>query len=449
MKISIIGTGYVGLVTGVCLSEVGHHVTCLDINPEKVDMLSKGISPIYEPGLGDLMVKNMEAGRLSFTTSHILGLKEADVVYIAVGTPQGSDGAANLSYVYQAARDIGRNITRDVVVVTKSTVPLGTNHKVKQLITANLEGNHCVQVVSNPEFLREGSAVYDAFYGDRIVIGADCPEAAAVIEEINKPFGIPVLKTSISSAEMIKYASNAFLATKISFINEIANLSEKVGADVAEVAKGMGQDARIGSQFLKAGIGYGGSCFPKDTSALVRISEELNHDFHLLRSVMEINENQKTVLVEKAVERLGSLEGKRIALLGLAFKPETDDMREAASIAVAEKLMELGAEIIAYDPVAAENAQRILPEGVLFAAQIEEAVKDADVVFILTDWKEIVEKALILSSLFMKNPIIFDGRNCYTEKEVKKYNVEYVSVGRMPVIPNREKEFEVTLAASF
>ncbi|RLQ96642.1 UDP-glucose dehydrogenase family protein [Falsibacillus albus] len=449
MKIAIIGTGYVGLVTGVCLSEIGHDVTCLDINPQKIELLQKGISPIYEPGLEDLMTKNIEADRLHFTTSHIVGLKDKDVIYIAVGTPQGEDGSADLTYIYNAARNVGQNITNDVVVVTKSTVPLGTNHKVREVVLANLEGNHCVEVVSNPEFLREGSAIHDSFHGDRIVIGADKEEAANIIEEINKPFGLPILKTSISSAEMIKYAANAFLATKISFINEIANLSEKVSANIEEVASGIGMDTRIGDKFLNAGIGYGGSCFPKDTHALVKISEDNEHDFHLLKSVIQINDTQKTLLVKKAIERLGSLEGKRVAMLGLAFKPETDDMREAASIVVAEKLVAEGAEVVAYDPIATENAKNILPEEVIYAEQIEDAIMDSDVVFILTDWKEIVEKALFLSSLFMKKPIIFDGRNCYKAEDALKMQVEYISVGRDSIQPTEEKEEEYVVASSY
>lgn len=449
MKIAIIGTGYVGLVTGVALSEIGHSVTCIDINPEKIELLAKGISPIYEPGLEELMVKNIEIGNLQFTSNHIIGLKDAEVVYIAVGTPQGEDGAADLSYIFQAARDIGQNITRDVVVVTKSTVPLGTNYKVKELVLLNLQGNHSVDIVSNPEFLREGSAVYDSFNGDRIVIGADNPEAANLIEEVNIPFGLPITKTSISSAEMIKYAANAFLATKISFINEIANLSEKVGADISEVAKGIGQDERIGSKFLNAGIGFGGSCFPKDTKALLKISEEVDHDFHLIKSVIEINEKQKINLVEKAKERFGSLKGKRISLLGLAFKPDTDDMREAASISVARNLIDEGAEVIGYDPIAIENAKKVLPESVTYVNYIEDAIKQSDIVFLLTDWKEIVEKALILSSLFMDQPIIFDGRNCYTVEAAKKYHVEYISIGREPVIPDGKKVSKTSLVASF
>lgn len=444
-NISIIGTGYVGLVTGVCLAEIGHNVTCLDLDKKKIELLTLGVSPIYEPGLDELMASNMERGNLHFTSDTMMALKEADVVYIAVGTPQQGDGSADLSYVFKAAQDIGQNIARDVVVVTKSTVPLGTNYKIEEVVNAYLQGNYHVDIVSNPEFLREGSAVHDSFHGDRIVIGADSPAAADLIEEINQPFGLPILKTSISSAEMIKYAANAFLATKISFINEIAALSEKVGSDIVEVAKGIGKDARIGSKFLDAGIGFGGSCFPKDTRALVKISEAVDHDFRLLKSVIEINDRQKTALVKKAKERFGSLKGKRVALLGLAFKPNTDDMREAASISISKRLLEEGAEIIAYDPIAIENAKKVLPPEVQFVEQIEDAIKEADVVFIVTEWEEIVNKALILSSLFMEKPILFDGRNCYTEEEIKQYPVEYIAIGRKPI----KKTASLSAAASY
>ncbi|MCA1060263.1 UDP-glucose/GDP-mannose dehydrogenase family protein [Rossellomorea aquimaris] len=439
MKIAIIGTGYVGLVTGVCLSEIGHEVTCIDINPEKVDQLKKGISPIYEPGLEELMEKNREAGRLDFTTNYIIGLKDKEAVYIAVGTPQSEDGAADLTYVFNAARSIGQNITRDVVVVTKSTVPIGTNAKVRQLVMANLQDNVCAEVVSNPEFLREGSAIEDSFNGDRIVIGSDHEGAGDIVAEINEPFGIPILRTSLHSAEMIKYAANAFLATKISFINEIANLSERTNANIEEVARGIGMDTRIGNKFLNAGIGYGGSCFPKDTQALVKISEERDYDFHLLKSVINVNEKQKTSLVRKAKERFGTLHGKKIALLGLAFKPETDDMREAASISVARELIEEGAEVIGYDPIATENAKKVLPEEVQYVDQIEEAIKQAEVVFILTEWKEIVEKTLIFSNLFMETPIVFDGRNCYSNEDLANLEIEYISMGRDQVTNVQER----------
>ncbi|PLR78183.1 UDP-glucose 6-dehydrogenase [Bacillus sp. V3-13] len=440
MKVAILGTGYVGLVTGVCLSEIGHDVTCLDINLNKIEMLKKGQSPIYEPGLEELMKANIERGRLHFTTSHSEGLADAEVVYIAVGTPQSEDGSADLTYIFQAAKDIASHINRNTILVTKSTVPIGTNYKIRDIVLKHLRANVKVNFASNPEFLREGSAVSDTFHGDRIVIGADDAETADILESLYQPLQIPVLKTSISSAEMIKYAANAFLATKISFINEIANLSEKVGADIEEVAEGIGKDDRIGSKFLQAGIGYGGSCFPKDTHALVKISEESDHDFHLLKSVIQVNNSQKYLLYEKAKERFGSLAGKRVAFLGLSFKPETDDIREAASIALAEKLINDGAEVIGYDPIAIENAKKVLPEGVVYTEQIEDAIKQSDTVFILTDWKEVVQKALILTSLFHEEPIIFDGRNCYSLEEVEKYNVEYYSVGRDAVLPKTEEK---------
>ncbi|RFU62255.1 UDP-glucose/GDP-mannose dehydrogenase family protein [Peribacillus saganii] len=446
MKVSIIGTGYVGLVTGVCLSDIGHDVTCLDINPNKINLLKHGKSPIYEPGLEELMAYNIKKNRLNFTTSHSEGLRDAEVVYIAVGTPQAEDGSADLSYVMQAAKDIACHISRDTIIVTKSTVPIGTNYKIKQVVLEHLQEDVTVDFVSNPEFLREGSAVEDTFNGERIVIGSENEEAADKMEALYEPFRIPVLKTSILSAEMIKYAANAFLATKISFINEIANIAEKVGADVEEVAYGIGKDGRIGDKFLQAGIGYGGSCFPKDTHALVKISEESNHDFHLLKSVIKINESQKSVLYQKAKKRFGSLAGKRVALLGLAFKPETDDMREAASITLSEKLLNDQAEVIGYDPIAIENAKKVLPEGVIYTDKIEDAVKQADIVFILTDWKEVIEKTLVLTCLFHEQPVLFDGRNCYSLEEVQKFNIEYHSVGREAVRPAiQERE----LTASF
>jgi UDPglucose 6-dehydrogenase len=303
MEISVIGTGYVGLATGVALSEIGHNVICIDIDKQKIEKMQQGQSPIYEPGLDELMKKNIESGRLRFTTDYKQGMVEAEVIYIAVGTPQKEDGSADLTYIEQVAKAIGEHIERDgVVIVTKSTVPVGTNEKVKNWIKSSLKKEVQFDIVSNPEFLREGSAIYDMFHGDRIVIGAENERAASIIEEIYKPFGIPIFKTDIKSAEMIKYASNAFLATKISFINEIANICEKVGANIDDVAYGMGLDSRIGPQFLKAGIGYGGSCFPKDTRALVQIAGNVHHKFELLEAVISVNNKQQVKLVEKAIE---------------------------------------------------------------------------------------------------------------------------------------------------
>ncbi|WP_375709655.1 UDP-glucose dehydrogenase family protein [Geobacillus subterraneus] len=433
--IAVVGTGYVGLVTGVCLSDIGHHVTCVDIDERKVEKMKQGISPIYEPGLDELMKKNIERGRLHFTTSHQEAFQDAEVIYIAVGTPQKEDGSADLRFVEQAAKDIATYIERDgVIVVTKSTVPVGTNEKIRTWIKQHLTKDIRFHIVSNPEFLREGSAIYDTFHGDRIVIGSDDEWAASVIEEINEPFGIPIFHTDIHSAEMIKYASNAFLATKISFINEIANICEKVGANVEDVAYGMGLDTRIGPQFLRAGIGYGGSCFPKDTKALVQIAGDVDHQFELLEAVIKVNNKQQVKLVEKARNRFGSLRGKKVALLGLAFKPNTDDMREAASIVIVRELLKDGALVAAYDPVAVENAKRTIGDGVMYASSVEEALNDADLALIVTEWEEIKQIPIDLYVKWMKTPIIFDGRNCYPLEEVRKYAIEYHSIGRQSVM---------------
>ncbi|ARA98320.1 UDP-glucose dehydrogenase family protein [Geobacillus thermodenitrificans] len=440
MKISIIGTGYVGLVTGVALSEIGHNVTCIDIDKQKVAEMKQGRSPIYEPGLGELMKKNIEWGRLHFTTDYKEGIAGAEVIYIAVGTPQKEDGSADLTYIKQTAKTVGEYIEEDgVIIVTKSTVPVGTNEKVKQWIKGSMKKEIQFDIVSNPEFLREGTALYDTFHGDRIVIGAENERAASIIEEIYKPLGIPIFKTDIRSAEMIKYASNAFLATKISFINEIANICEKVGANIDDVAYGMGLDSRIGSQFLKAGIGYGGSCFPKDTRALVQIAGNVQHKFELLEAVINVNNKQQVKLVERAVEELGNLRGKKVALLGLAFKPNTDDMREAASIAISKQLLEHGASIKAYDPVAIENAKKVLPKEINFVDTIEEALLDADVAFILTEWEQIKSINPNKFIELMNEPVIFDGRNCFDLDYMKQYAVCYYSIGRPNILRSKDK----------
>ncbi|MDL4838952.1 UDP-glucose dehydrogenase family protein [Aquibacillus rhizosphaerae] len=438
MKISVVGTGYVGLVTGVSLSEIGHTVTCIDIDENKVNKMRQGKSPIYEPGLDEMMTKNIESNRLFFTTDHKQGFEGADVIYIAVGTPEKEDGSANLAFVEQVAKDIATNIKKDTIVVTKSTVPVGTNHKVKQIIHINLVNDVKVDIVSNPEFLKEGSAIEDSFHGDRIVVGSESAQAADIIEEINKPFGVTVYKTDIRSAEMIKYASNAFLATKISFINEISNICERVDANVEEVAEGMGMDKRIGSQFLKAGIGYGGSCFPKDTKALIQIAGNVDYEFELLKGVVNVNKKQQALLLNKLNERLPDLKGKRIALLGLAFKPNTDDMREAASIVVTENLIKAGAEIVAFDPIATENAKTLLSEKVNYAESAEEAIKGSDAALILTEWDEIKN---VNREVFdtMNYPLVIDGRNCFKLEEMRERRVEYHSVGR-PSINNDFKK---------
>ncbi|MEW4241087.1 UDP-glucose/GDP-mannose dehydrogenase family protein [Priestia megaterium] len=429
-KIAVVGTGYVGLVTGVALSEIGHQVTCLDIDKAKVESMKLGISPIYEPGLSEMMKKNIDNGNLSFTTNYEQACKETQVIYIAVGTPENEDGSANLYFIEQAAKDIAKYASDYTVVVVKSTVPVGTNNKIQEIINAIAGEKRKIKVVSNPEFLREGSAIYDAFYGDRIVIGTQDEVAANIVEKINEPFGIPILKTDIKSAEMIKYAANAFLATKISFINEIANICEKVGADIESVGKGMGLDQRIGTMFLNAGIGYGGSCFPKDTKALSKIASHVDLDFNLLKSVIQVNAKQQQKLIYLALERFGSLYKKNIAILGLSFKPNTDDMREAASIVITKELEHMGAYVKAYDPIAMKNAKEYLPSSVEYAATKEEALVDADCVFILTEWDEFKDMSLNLFNEKMKQPIIFDGRNCFDLNRVEGYPIEYYSIGR-------------------
>lgn len=429
MNLAVVGAGYVGLVTGVCLSEIGHSVICIDVDQNKIDQMKQGFSPIYEPGLSEMMKKNIKANRLSFTTDQSTAFLEAEVIYIAVGTPENEDGSADLRYVEQVARKIAANIKKDTVVVIKSTVPVGTNEKIKKLIDENLLKEVKVEVVSNPEFLKEGSAIYDSFHGDRIVIGADSKRASDLLDEINKPFGLPVYQTDIKSAEMIKYASNAFLATKISFINEISNICELLGADIEAVALGMGLDKRIGTQFLKAGIGYGGSCFPKDTKALIQIAGNVNYNFELLKGVVNVNKNQQTLLIKKLVNRLGSLQNKRIAVLGLAFKPNTDDMREAASILITEELLNFGAEIVAYDPIAMENAKSILNYKVQYVENLEDALIKSDAALIVTEWDEI--KTIDLNSFKEMNyPLVIDGRNCFSLNLMKNYGIEYHSIGR-------------------
>ncbi|WP_283153572.1 UDP-glucose dehydrogenase family protein [Guptibacillus hwajinpoensis] len=430
MKIAVIGTGYVGLVTGVCLAEIGHQVTCVDVDHKKIAMMTDGYSPIFEPDLEKLMKRNLLDGRLHFTTAHQEALAKVDVIYIAVGTPQRSDGTSDLQYIQQAARHIGTSLQQDSIVVTKSTVPVGTNELIQKWIEQTLRSNNKVEVVSNPEFLREGSAVHDTFHGDRIVIGSENKTAAAVLEDINQPFGIPIYHTDRKSAELIKYASNAFLATKISFINEISAICEKVGANVDDVALGMGKDKRIGDQFLQAGIGYGGSCFPKDTNALVQIAGNNQHNFQLLKSVIEVNNTQQNKLIQKAKEVVGPLQGKKVALLGLAFKPNTDDMREAASIPIARSLVEEGAEVLAYDPIAISNAIGYLPKEVIFKESLIEVLTGADAALIITEWKEIKELDLAVYVKRMTSPIVIDGRNCYSLEDAAKYPLHYISIGR-------------------
>lgn len=430
MEISVIGTGYVGLVTGVCLAHVGNKVTCIDIDEDKIDTLKKGISPIYEDGLTELLQENIKNGNLDFTADYNKGLTGKKFVYIAVGTPQGEDGSADLTYIDKACESIAKHLEEDTVIVTKSTVPVGTNEYIKDKIESNLTNKVTIKIASNPEFLRQGSAVHDTFNGDRIVIGSDDEETLDMLEKINEGFDLPIIRTDLRSAEMIKYASNAFLATKISFINEMANLSEKIGANIDHVAKGMGMDKRIGNKFLNAGIGYGGSCFPKDTRAIISIGKNNDYKMPILENVVDANERQRDALVDKLLRRYNDISGKRIAVLGLAFKPNTDDMREAPSITVTEKLLSGGAIISAYDPVATENAKKVLSNNVQYANSIEEAIDNADIVMILTEWTEIKNYPLENYQKYMEKAVIFDGRNCYTLEAAKESGVEYHSIGR-------------------
>lgn len=435
MKIAVAGTGYVGLVTGTCLAEMGQTVVCFDVEKGKIAALQQGRSPIYEPGLEELMRKNMETGRLSFTADEKEAYREADVVFLAVGTPEKEDGSADLTYIEEAVRAVAKHMEKDVVIVTKSTVPVGTNERMRAMMERWKPPFLRTSVISNPEFLREGSAIHDWFYGDRIVIGASeaDKEAAELLSRLYEPLGIPIVRTDLASAEMIKYASNAFLATKISFINEIANICEKVGATIDDVAYGIGLDKRIGSHFLQAGIGYGGSCFPKDTKALVQIAGNVQHQFELLEAVIQVNNHQQALLVEKAKQYM-SLRGKNVALLGLAFKPNTDDVREAASLVIAHRLLAEGAHVVAYDPVATDNAKKHLPSTVQYASAVTEALRDADAAFIATEWDAIKQIPLSVFREKMRTPIIFDGRNCYSLEEAKQANVTYVSVGRAAVV---------------
>ncbi len=439
MNVTVIGTGYVGLVTGTCLAEVGNHVTCIDIDAEKVSRLNKGSSPIYEPGIEGLIQKNLKEKRLNFSISYEEACSDADVIIMAVGTPSRVDGSANLSYIQAAAESIGQNLEKSgTIIVTKSTVPVGTNRKVKAWVHSKLKGTYEFHIASVPEFLREGSAIHDTFNSDRIIIGSESEYARDRLGQLFDSFKAPIVHTSIESAEMIKYASNAFLATKISFINEIANLCEKLEANVEEVAYGMGLDKRIGSQFLGAGIGYGGSCFPKDTNALVQIAGDIDHHFELLESVIRVNAMQQKRLVEMARTHFSALTGKKATILGLAFKPNTDDIREAAAIEIIKELLVEGVSITVYDPVAIDHVRELFGNQIEYCTDRIQAVKDADMMFLVTEWDDIKSIPLQTYRSAMKQPIIFDGRNCYNLEEAEQSQVIYYSIGRPVVQPKTE-----------
>ena len=437
MKISVVGTGYVGLVSGTCIAETGVNVACVDIDETKIEKLNNGIIPIYEPGLEDIYKKNVEKGRLEFTTNLGDSIKDADAVFIAVGTPPDEDGSADLKYVLGVAREIGKNMDHYLVVVTKSTVPVGTSEKVKQAILEELEirGEKIpFDVASNPEFLKEGSAVNDFLKPDRIVIGTESKRAQKVMQRLYKPFvlnGHPILFMDITSSEMTKYAANSMLATKISFINDIANLCEIVGADVDNVRRGIGSDPRIGNKFIYPGTGYGGSCFPKDVQALIRTADEFNYSLDVLKAVEKVNYHQKEVLFNKLYKRFdGNLKGKKFAMWGLSFKPKTDDMREAPSLVIIEKLLEAGASVVGYDPVAMHEAERILGDKISYAKDEYDALIDADALILVTEWSEFRLPNFRVMEKLLKNKIIFDGRNIYDPEELAELGFEYFAIGR-------------------
>ncbi|MCD7880545.1 MAG: UDP-glucose/GDP-mannose dehydrogenase family protein [Clostridiales bacterium] len=431
MKIAIAGTGYVGLVTGVVLAHLGHNVTCVDVDEKKVETMRQGISPIYEPGLEELMAANME--RLTFTTDYASAYRDAEVIYIGVGTPEKRDGSANLSYVNQVIDQIAATLERDCIVVVKSTVPIGTNDKLEQRLREKLAHPVAVELASNPEFLSQGTAVKDTLHASRIVIGVESQHAEEVMRAVYAGLDQPMVVTNRRSAEMIKYASNDFLALKISYINEIANLCELLGADIQDVARGMGLDPRIGNKFLNAGIGYGGSCFPKDTKALHWVSNYYDRELKTIKAAIEVNDQQKLVLVKKARSYYDSLEGKKVAVLGLTFKPETDDLREAPSLVNIPILLDDGAEISAWDPVGVNNYKRFYPNEITYCDTIEETLRDADLCLIFTEWADV--KALEPETFrsLMAHPIVLDGRNCFPVSKFVGSGVVYDSIGRAKV----------------
>lgn len=436
MNIAVAGTGYVGLVAGVCFAQVGHNVTCVDVDERKVALMQSGVSPIYEADLEDLMCKNFAAGRLHYTTDYAAAYRDADAIFIGVGTPERADGSADLTYVKIVARQIAETVERDCLVVVKSTVPIGTNDELECLLREALVHDVQVEVASNPEFLAQGTAVRDTLQAARIVIGTESREAEAKMLEIYKPFNLPIVSVSRRSAEMIKYASNDFLALKISYMNDIANLCELVGANVQDVARGMSYDERIGDKFLNAGIGYGGSCFPKDTKALEFLARRFGYELKTVKAAIEVNSRQKLTLYRKAVQRLTCFDGLKVAVLGLTFKAGTDDLREAPSIDNVELLLGQGADICAYDPVGTGNFRKMYPEGrhgcgsIAYAKSPQEALQGANLCFIFTEWQEIKAVTPDAYKTLMRMALVFDGRNIYPLQAMKDAGVEYYSIGR-------------------
>lgn len=437
MKIAIVGTGYVGLVTGTCFAEIGVNVICVDTNGEKIEALKQGVIPIYENGLEEMVNRNAKAGRLQFTTSLESCLDEVDVIFSAVGTPPDEDGSADLSYVLEVARTIGRNMTKYVLVVTKSTVPVGTAGKVRATIQAELDKRGVrieFDVASNPEFLKEGNAVADFMSPDRVVVGVESERAKQLMSKLYKPFllnNFRVIFMDIPSAEMTKYAANSMLATRISFMNDIANLCELVGADVNMVRSGIGSDTRIGRKFLYPGIGYGGSCFPKDVKALIKTAGQNGYRMRVLQAVEEVNEKQKSVLFEKLQRHFsGDLQDKTIALWGLAFKPETDDMREAPSLILINKLLNAGCKVRVYDPAAMTECRRRIGDSVCYATDMYDAALDADALMLVTEWKEFRLPSWAVIKKAMRTPVLLDGRNIYEKKEIEELGFTYHCIGK-------------------
>ncbi|HQQ76081.1 MAG TPA: UDP-glucose/GDP-mannose dehydrogenase family protein [Thermoanaerobaculia bacterium] len=430
MNICMVGTGYVGLVTGACLSDFGMDVSCIDKDESKIALLNKGVSPIYEPGLEELIHKNEKAGRLRFSTNVAEAIERSLVIFIAVGTPPKDDGSPDLSFIFQVAETIAEHMNGYKVVVTKSTVPTGTGAQIEEILKKN--GKYKFSVVSNPEFLREGSAIEDFMHPDRVVIGSRDEEAIAIVKDVYSPLaiaGVPFVVTDVESAELIKYASNGFLALKITFINEIAMMCEKMGADVKDVARGMGLDKRIAPQFLNPGPGYGGSCFPKDSSAVVDLARKVGYTFELMEATLSANDRVKARMIDKVEGLCGSVDGKRVALLGIAFKPETDDIRESASLKLASDLLARGADVVAYDPAAMENARREMP-GLKLAEDQYACIAGADVLVLATDWNQFRKLDLPRIEKTMKAKNFVDLRNLYEPKEMKKAGWNYVGLGR-------------------
>lgn len=434
MNIAVAGTGYVGLVTGACMAEKGHSVICVDIDESKVATMKKGISPIFEPGLDEVLKSNYDAGRIDFTTDYVKAYSNAEIIFIGVGTPEREDGSANLDYVYEVCSQIAENVTRDCLVVIKSTVPIGTNDRVEEFLKEHVKNSVSIEVASNPEFLAQGTAIEDTLNASRIVIGVESEKAKQKMLEVYANYNLPVVVTNRRSAEMIKYASNDFLALKISFMNEMANLCEIVGADIEQVAAGMSYDGRIGDKFLRAGLGYGGSCFPKDTKALHWLASDNGYEIKTIKATIEVNQSQKYKLFRQAKSRFGSLKGKRVAVLGLTFKPGTDDLREAPSIPNVRRLLDEGCIISAYDPVGTERFRKLFPDSVSYADTPQDAIRDAELAFIFTEWQQIREIPVEEYKKLMRVPIVFDGRNCYDTKAFEGSGVEYTSIGRRTVM---------------